>query len=265
MIKILTNEKFYLPVFYIAMGWFVYTCIKIIIRRISKMHIHGVKDKRKNTIVSLINNIIKYVIAVLVVLAILNQLGFDTTGILASIGVAGVIIGLALQDVVADFLAGISIVFDNHYTVGDFIEINGFKGEVIALGLQTTKIKSMTGEVKIISNSDFKEVINYSIYNKTQYLDIYISYDTDLKKLEKVLNDIKPTIENIKGVIGNIELLGLDSFEDSSLVYKISVTSKYSDHFRIKREINKLIKETFEKSNIEIPYNKLDLYLKKED
>ena len=261
--KILTNEKFYLPLFYIILGWFIYICIKTTVRKISKMHIHGVQDKRKNTVVSLVNNIIKYIIAVLVILAILNTFGFDTTGVLASIGVAGVIIGFALQDVVADFLSGISIVFDNQYTVGDFIEINGFKGEVIALGLQTTKIKSFSGEVKIISNSDFKEVINYSMYNKVQFIDIFVSYDTDIDKLEKVLNKIKPDIENIKGVIGNIELLGLDSFEASSLVYKIKVTSKYSDHFRIKREINKLIKETFKKNNIEIPYNKLDVCIKK--
>ena len=91
--------------------------------------------------------------------------GVDTSGIIASLGVAGLVIGLALQDIIADFVAGIFILFDDQYIIGDVVEINGFKGEVIGFGLMSTKIKNATGDVLIISNSSFKEVVNFSRTN----------------------------------------------------------------------------------------------------
>ena len=99
-------------------------------------------DNRKMTIISLVNNIIKYVIFIFVVLSILKVYGVDTSSILASVGILGLVIGLAIQDIIADFLKGVFIIFDNQYTIGDFVEINGFKGEVISLGLMNTKSKN---------------------------------------------------------------------------------------------------------------------------
>ena len=111
---------------------------------------------------------------------ILNLYGINTTSIIASLGVASLVIGLAFQDIIKDFLAGIFIIFDNEYAVGDTVEINGFKGEVISLGLKTTKIKAYTGEVKALSNSSFTEVINYSLNHSNILMYIPISYETKI-------------------------------------------------------------------------------------
>jgi small conductance mechanosensitive channel len=262
---IVTSDKFYLPIIYIVLGIILYIFISSMIKRISKFsvmnHSKGV-DKRKATIVVLINNIIKYIIAIIVVMAILGVYGVNTTSIIASLGVVGVVVGLAFQDIVKDFLAGIFIIFDNEYAVGDWVEINGFVGEVISLGLKTTKIKAYNGEVKILSNSSFSEVTNYNLSNDNLIISIPVSYNIDIDKLEKVLKGIIPSVCEIKNVI-NMSLLGIDSFDDSSMKYAISVECRPMTQYSIKRAVLKIIKQEFDKNKIVIPYNQLDIHIEK--
>lgn len=258
------SDKFCLPILYILIGIIIYNIIALIIVRVSKIHVKGKKvDKKKQTIISLIKNIIKYVIGIFVILAILEVYGVDTTKILASLGIAGVVIGLAFQDIIKDLLAGIFIIFDNEYAVGDYVEINGFTGEVVGFGLKTTKIKAYTGEIKYISNSSFTEVINYSVAPSKLLLDIPVSYNSNLEKVEKVLTDILEEIKKLDNVKGEVELLGVNELADSSVVYNIAIDCMPMMHYGVKRKTLKMIKEAFDKNKIEIPYNKLDIYLKK--
>lgn len=258
------SEKFYLPVIYIAVGMLVYVIIAKMITNISKINIKHSKgiDKRKTTVVVLIKNIIKYVIAFIVIILILNLYGVNTTSLIASLGAASVIIGLAFQDIIKDFLAGIFIIFDNAYAVGDWVEINGFTGEVVSLGLKTTKIKAYTGEVKILSNSSFTEVVNYNLNHSKVVINVPVRYDMDLDQVEKILNVVKSQIEKNKNVYG-MDLLGVDSFEDSFLFYAIVVECYPMTHFGVKRETLKLIKKNFDQEGIIIPYNQLDVHIEK--
>ena len=112
--KILLTKKVLLPIVYIIIGVIVYNIIKFLMMKISKTKY---ADRKKKTLISLLKNIIKYLIMIFVVLAILSVYGVDTSALVTSIGVAGVIIGLAFQDMVRDFLAGVLILFDNHYAL----------------------------------------------------------------------------------------------------------------------------------------------------
>lgn len=262
MINFIKSEKFYLPIIYIVLGIIIYGIIKVIIGKISK---NKYVDKKKITIISLIKNIFKYLIFILVILSILNIYGVNTTSIIASIGIVGVIIGLALQDIVADFLAGIFILFDNQYTIGDTVSINGFKGEVISFGLMSTKIKAPTGETLIISNSSFKEVINYSINKTVLYITLDVAYNTDIDLLEKVLKSLEKEVLKIENVLGSYQLLGINEFSSSSIKYMVSINCKPNTHYQIKRDYLKLINDAFHKNNIEIPYNKLDVNIRSND
>ena len=231
MIKFITSEKFILPVIYIIAGVIIYNIIKALVGRISKnKHV----DKKKKTIISLVKNIIKYLIMIFVVLGILSTYGVNTSGIITSIGVAGVIIGLALQDIVADFLAGVLILFDNQYAIGDVVTIDNFTGEVIAFGLMTTKIKAATGEVLIFN----------------------------IDTLEKVLNNMKEEVEKIDGYIGNYKLLGIQEFASSSIKYMVTLECNNSKRFQVKRDFNMILKRNLDKAKIEIPYTKVDVYVK---
>ena len=257
--KILLSKKVILPIVYIILGVIIYTIIKIIISRVSKTKY---VDKKKVTIISLAKNIIKYIIMIFVVLAILSVYGVDTSSIITSIGVAGVIIGLALQDIVADFLAGVLIIFDNHYNLGDTVTIDGFTGSVIGFGLMSTKVKAPTGEVLTINNSSFKKVINYSSGNTVHYINIDVSYDTNIDKLEKALNEMKDEVEKIDGYVSGYKLLGIQEFASSSIKYMVSFECKYSNRLQVKRDFNMILKKYLDKYKIEIPYTKVDVNIR---
>lgn len=264
MIEFISSKMFYMPIFYIIGGTLVYILIAKTINSISKFNIKGNVglDKRKTTIVSLIKNIIKYIIAIIVIIMILNLYGVNTTSIIASLGAVSVIIGLAFQDIIKDFLAGVFIIFDNEYAVGDWVKINDFTGEVVSLGLKTTKIKAYSGEVKALSNSSFTEVINYNLNPTNLFLEIPFNYDEKIEVIEELLQEVGNKIKKNKDV-HSFELLGINSFEESYLKYAIVINCKAMTHYGIKRELLKLIKISMEEKEINIPYNKIDITLKK--
>ena len=167
----LFTEKIYLPILYICIGIIVNGIItRIINRTLNLKQTHLRKEsynyKKTETIKSLLVNIVKYLVAIFVILAILPVYGVDITTLLAGLGIIGVVVGLAFQDIAKDLLSGLTIVFENQFAVGDIVEIGNFKGTVIFLGLKTTKIKSLDGKIKVLANRNITEVINYSMeYN----------------------------------------------------------------------------------------------------
>jgi len=261
-IDIITSEKIYLPIIYIVLGIIINSIVLKLVNKISFKTKSKSKDKRKDTIISLCKNIFKYVIMIFVVLGILNVYGVDTTSIIASLGIFAAVIGLAFQDILKDLLAGIAIIFDNKYAVGDTVEINGFKGVVTSLGLRTTKIKAFSGEVKCIGNASFNEVTNYNLADCDLFIKLSVAYDTDIDKLERVLNDMKNDIVKIDNV-KDMCLLGVDELSDSSIIYLIDVTCKATYGAGIKREVLKMVKKRFDKEGINIPYTTVDVNIRK--
>ena len=261
IIDIITNPKFHQPIIYIVIGIILnFIVSKVVVKITSKGN--NAKDKRKTTIINLTKSIIKYLILIFVALGILDAFGVDTTSIIASLGVAAAVIGLAFQDILKDFLAGITIIFDNKYAVGDTIEINGFTGTVISLGLRTTKIKAFTGEVKCIGNSSFTEVTNYNLAVADLFIKLNVAYDTNIDKLEEVLESLRKDILAIENV-EDYKLLGVDALGDSSIVYLIDITCKAMTGAGIKRKVLRLVKDKFDKEKINIPYSTVDINIRK--
>lgn len=263
IIDIITNSKFYLPIIYVIVGVILNKIVRDALdRSIHKYSEVRGRDKKKETIAVLGKNVVKYIIVIFVVLEILSIYGVDTRSIIASLGVFAAVIGLAFQDIIKDLLAGIAIILDNKYSVGDCVEINGFKGYVTALGLRTTKIKAFSGEVKSIGNSAFNEVTNYSVSNADIFMGLNVAYDTDIEKLEKVLENMKEDILKIDNVI-DYKLLGIDELAGSSIVYMIDVTCKAMTTLGVKRKVLRMVKDTFNKENISIPYTTVDINIRK--
>lgn len=260
-INIITSDKIYLPIIYVILGIILNTIVSKLVDKVISRGNNG-KDKRKLTIINLCKSIFKYFILVFVVLGILKIYGVDTTSIIASLGVFAAVIGLAFQDILKDFLAGVTIIFDNKYAVGDTIEINGFTGTVISLGLRTTKIKAFTGEVKCIGNSSFSEVTNYNLAVADLFIKLNVAYNTDIAKLEDVLESLREDILKIENV-KNYTLLGVDALGDSSIVYMIDVTCKAMTGAGIKRKVLRLVKDRFDEEGINIPYTTVDVNIRK--
>lgn len=255
-LKFIIDKDVHLIIIYILLGWIVYQIIKGIIIRNTKR----LKKKRQKTMQKLIQNIVKYVVIILVGATILNILGVNVTSIVAGLGVVSVILSLALKDVMQDILAGLSIIFEDQFDIGDLVEINGFTGTVIDLGLKSTKIKSYENTIKIISNRSIIEVINYSKTNPNVIIDIPIPYEIDNKKTDKVIDKIiKRTEKEVETLKGNIENWGLNEFKDSCISYRIFIPVKQDTQFSTKRKINRIIKEEFDKENISVPYNIIEV------
>lgn len=263
MMEIITDKRFFGPIITIILGILLYNIGASIIKRINKIENKHIDNKKKGTIVSLIKNIYKYIIVLLVILVILSIFGVDTTSILASLGVVGVVFGLAFQDIIKNLLSGIFIVLDNKYVIGDNVSINDFRGEIISFGLQTTKLRAWTGEVLIINNSSITSIINYSINDVNLVIDLGVDYKTDLDKLDGVLISLKKRVEKINFVTGEMSILGLERFDSSSIVYRIIIQCDSNNFASVRRESLKIIKKEFDNNNIVIPYNKLDINIER--
>ena len=215
--------------------------------------------KRQKSIVNLISNIVRFFILFIALTIILEEFGIDTKSFIASLGVFSLVIGLALQDLLKDIISGFSIVFEGLYNIGDWIEISSFKGEVIATSLRTTRIRAYTGEVKIISNRNITELINYSMDDSNAIVDIEVSYDSKLDKVDKVIGEMCTDFEKEEGV-KKVDILGLNEIGDSGLKFRLVIKSDYSNSIALSRKLKRKIVDTFNKNNISIPYKQVVIH-----
>lgn len=257
LLDVIFIKEIVFPLIIILISILVYFFLKNLVVKLFKFK-SKMDVRHSRTIKSVLCNLIKYFIIVIDVVMILDVFGIDTKTLIASLGVVGVVAGLSVQDSLKDFIAGMSIIFENQYHVGDFVTIRGFRGEVIDLGIKTTKIKSYTGEVMIIANHLVEEVINHSYDFSMAVVDIPVSYDISIDFLEDVLDKLFQRVnKEIKGLKGDINYLGLQSFGDSALVFRVVVPCTPSDVFSVERKLKKLIFLELENNNIEIPYNQV--------
>lgn len=249
------------PIVVILLSFFVYCLLTKLVKKLFRTKVNKLDERKNKTLVGLINNALKYFILLMAGLIILEIYGISTSGFIASLGVAGVIAGLALQDILKDILSGASIIIESQYALGDTVTISNFTGEVIALGLRTTKIKSYTGEIKIISNRNITEVINHSMSKSLAVVNIPVSYDEDIRKVEEVLNSLCDKIkkEN-KDINGDISCVGITSFDSSSINFRITAEVKAMKHHEIQRLILKEVKLLFDQEKIIIPYDQVVIH-----
>ena len=252
------------PIIYIVIGIVVYTIIKKVILKASKHANRRMSEQRKQriqTINTLIISIVKYVIVIFVILAILATLGINVTSIVAGLGITTAIIGLAFQDMAKDLIAGFFIISEGNFEIGDTVEVDGFLGEVIFMGLKTTKIKNFKGETYIVANRYMDKVINYSLSDSLAIVDVSIAYEENNDKVRKVFEKI---IEELNGKIpnatGDLRLLGVNELADSSLVYRLVVDVKPATHYETQRFLREEIKKKLDKENIKIPYNQIEVH-----
>ena len=185
---------------------------------------------------------------------ILDVYGIETKTILASIGILGLVIGLAVQDTLRDFISGVFIILDNQYSVGDNVMINGFRGTVINLGLKTTRIKAYTGEIKVIANRNIMEVINYSKENSLAIIDVSVLYD-DMEKTEKILTELCQQLSTeLSKIKGPVQFLGVNKVTKDFIEYRIIVETVPLANIEIENKIKLEVKQTLNKNKIEVTY-----------
>jgi len=263
MFEFLLSEKVIKPIIIIIVFSFIYFIINMIMKKIirTKTRLKTFDSKKNKTIIVLLNNLIKYFLIIVAFIMILNVYGVDTSSIIASLGVASAVAALAFQDTLKDFLAGIFIIIENQYNIGDTVTIGNFKGEVVSVGLRTTKLKFVTGEYCFIANRNVIDVINHSANNSLAIVNVQVSYEVDLNKVEKILNNLCEKLsKELVDLKSPIKVEGIDELAASGITYRISVETKPLKHFEIQRILRKEIKLEFDKNKIEIPYQQLVIH-----
>lgn len=260
ILKFLSKKEVYGTLLIIGITLIVYRIINLLLDKIVIKGKDKLDKKRRKTIINIFKNVIKYVLFIFMAIFLLNLYGVDTTSVITGLGIVGVVLGFALQEALKDIISGISIMFDDYFVVGDIVEYNGFTGTVIEFGLKSTKIKKATGEVMILANRNIDKIINISKERATLLLNIPTAYEEKYEKVEKVL---KETLEKAKETykdITEVEYLGIDKLNDSSIDYLIKITCHRETQWNIKREILKEIKLAYDKNKIKIPYNQLEVH-----
>lgn len=250
------------PIIYIALAYIFYKIITYLINRtLNNKKITSKNRKRVKTTISLINNCLKYIIIFLTILIILGSIGIDVSKIFAGLGIMAAVLTLAFQDLAKDFIAGISIVMEDQFEIGDNVMINGFRGDVVEMGLKTTRIRDYKGAVQIIANHTITEVINYSLNPSLAEVTISIDSKNDLNKVEKVIKEtmlkIDSTYENLKG---KTELLGVETVDQNSITYKIAVKTKATYDSAIQRNMRRDFQDALLKADIKLPQTHLEVY-----
>ena len=234
-----------------------------IISRIFKKYIYKLTGKivRRRSLRNLITNFILFnitLLGVFVALSILN-LGKVVTSILAGAGVAGLIIGFAMQEIISNYFSGITIASTEPFSVGDLVEISGTLGTIQKINVRTTVIKTAEGQLVEIPNKDVinNPITNYTV-TKERRIDITsgISYEDDPSKARRVAIE---TISNIKGVNKDkpIEFY-YEEYGESALMFVLRFWMDFSeeevDYFALRSEAIEKLLEAYDKNKITMPY-----------
>jgi len=262
--KFIFQEKIISPIIIIIISILFLKITTALINKIFTKGKDSYEMKKRTTIIELVTNVLKFFIYAIAIMMILDVYGVDTNGIIASLGIAGVVLGLALQSTVQDLMSGITIILDNFYVIGDIIRVNDFTGEVIDLGLKSTKVRSANGEIYIFSNRNVDSVVNLSQARAGVKIEVPTAYEEKTEKVEEVLKNVIEKIKKMPDVYKDSTYLGIEKLDNSAINYAIIIYCKSSEQWAIKRASLKIIKEAYEKNNIKIPYDQIEVHNGKE-
>ncbi|WP_284140654.1 MULTISPECIES: mechanosensitive ion channel family protein [unclassified Virgibacillus] len=225
-----------------------------------------ISERRENTLKKLTLNVIAYVVYFIAFIMILdNVLGFKIGALLAGAGVAGLAIGFGAQNLVRDIISGFFIIFEDQFSVGDYIAVSGIEGTVEEIGLRTTKVLSWTGEMNVLPNGNITQVTNYSVHNGLSVVDINIPYESNIEEAEKVIEVIaKKLPEKYPQILSAPEIIGVQSLELSHFVVRVIAETLPGSQWSGERMIRKEMKEGLYQAGIDIPSPRLVMYSRNE-
>lgn len=247
-----------------------------ILIRIGKMAIHNIfkirnlsplntSERREETLSKLLDNILSYVVYFIALMMILSVLTIDVKALLAGAGIVGLAVGFGAQSLVKDIITGFFIIFEDQFSVGDHVRIGVFEGNVEAIGLRTTKIKSWTGELHILPNGSIVQVTNFSLNNSMAVVDIGIAYGEDIERAEAVIEELLEDMAmEHKDLVKSPELLGIQTMGPTEIVLRIVAETLPMKQASIARMIRKEVKLILDQHGIKSPDPRVVMYSQSE-
>ena len=250
----------------------LYQLIRFVIRKI-KSRIEKQEDgqissaeskKRTTTIINILQTTVKIGLLVVYILMVLNKFGVNVGPLLASVGFVGLALGFGAQELVRDIISGFFILLEDQIRNGDVAIINGTGGLVENISLRTITLRDFSGVVHIYQNGKIDTLSNMTKEWSAMVMDIGVAYKEDVdevtKIMQKVCSEIEKDAEYGPLIIEPIEILGLDSFGDSSINIKVRIRTKPISQWHVGREFRRRIKYAFDANKIEIPFPHRTIY-----
>lgn len=209
------------------------------------------------TAASLAYSILRALLFLVVLLWVLQINGVNVTSMVAGLGIAGAIIGLAFQDFLKDIIMGAHIVTDDFFKVGDAISYDGVNGIVTAFNLRSTKIRSFDDDtVMTISNRNISEIKKIP---DLILLNVPLSYDADFRKVHEVLTEAAARIARLEKA-KDCQFKGTQSFDDSAITYRLNLWCSPADKWEVWRAAHKILQEVLEENDLQVPYQQIDIH-----
>ncbi|MBO4501185.1 MAG: mechanosensitive ion channel [Clostridia bacterium] len=241
----------------IAAAIVFYILVSQVLKARSK-RLKKLERKRGETLLHLLNSILKYAVLIFCIFMILQVNNVNITSMVAGLGIAGAILGIAVQDALKDIFRGFDIVSDNYFKVGDIIDVKGTEGVVLELGLKTTKIKDLkTGYVISIPN---RQIEATGLVSDCVYIEVPLPYETPLEKAESIIGEITEQAKKNANV-SDCKYLGVNNLADSSIKYLITVSLKnISKKLQTRRDVLHTVLDVLARNDVCVPYNQIDVH-----
>ncbi|MBR5768123.1 MAG: mechanosensitive ion channel family protein [Clostridia bacterium] len=222
------------------------------------------KNHHAKTLLSITSSLLKYVAFIVIVCWALSIIGVNVSTIFASVGILALVVGFSAESLIADVVTGAFMLFENQYNVGDIVEVDGFRGTVSEIGIRTTCITDLGGNIKIINNSSMKNILNRSDNASRSVSDIGIPYETDIEKLEKEIPRLMQEIyEKHPDLMKAPPLyLGVNELGESSVVLRFVVDVDESNIYLGARTLNHDLWVAFRSVGVEVPFPQIDVHNK---
>ncbi len=252
IIAIIIATAVIVAIFYI-MKFFAYRTLKLIPETAKNYH-------RQLTATKLFINTAKYILAVVYMITVALIFGIDVNTIITSIGFVSVALGFGAKSLVEDCIAGLFIFFEKQYDVGDTIEVNGFKGEVTALGFKSTTLRNWTGDIYITGNGKIESVINYSQADSVAVIKLRVDVNTDLSYLETVINkNIVSACKDYHIFIEEPEYKGVTDIDSTGVEIMVTALTKPMGNIEGEKLLRKEVLNIFNNNSILLSYPKLQI------
>ena len=239
--------------------------VAIIIIKIGNRTIHhflririNLSERRRDTLHSLLTNILKYTVYFVMVLTILPLFGINIAALLAGAGVAGLAIGFGAQSLISDFFTGFFILFEDQYGMGDWVVINTVTGKVIQVGPRVTAIQVWTGEIVYFRNGSISEVTNYSKSPSLAVISFSVGYDTEAETALNILKEVLVEVQNEDpNALGEIQILGVNMLNDSNYTIEATMKCKPYSQFSVQRLTYKKLQKHFLDRGMKPPFQSI--------
>jgi len=245
--------------------------IDIVVRRVISHHPHMKeveKKKRGDTLASVFHASATVIVWVVTLFVILSQLNVNLAAAVTGAGVLGVVVGFGAQNLVSDILAGVFIIGENQYRVGDIVTLRAggrdVSGVVETIGIRITRLRDLDGNLHTVRNGLADVVSNLSFDYANVNVDVGVAYEADVDKVEQILNEVGVELAEdpawASSIIEPIQFLRLDGFEDSAVRIKSLGKVEAAKQWDVAGEYRRRIKKAFEANDISIPFPQIDVH-----